>query len=125
MIPLKIPNERTQTHRAAIKAVLGLLTARGFGYNPFTYESGEKIRVTSYQGRRLAVPYVNLLVHGANLSLSRPVVAPDEKPVEDEREMVVCVSLSYRQFLFLTNDEAAQRWHTAGGGGRAFYSTGG
>jgi len=119
-----IRNKRAETHRKAIDAVLHLLEARGFGFETFGDKRGEKIHVTSYQGKPLAVPFVNLEVHGSNLSLSKHVLAPAEKPVEDEKEMVVCVSLRQQyipQFLFFTNDEAAQRWHPSGE--KSFFST--
>jgi hypothetical protein len=117
-------NSRAETHRKAIDAVLGLLEARGFGYDPFGYKRGEKIRVTSYQGRPLAVPFVNLEVHASNEPMWFDVLAPDVKPVEDAKELVVICWLMQPylpQFLFLANNEAAQRWHMSGE--RGFYGT--
>jgi hypothetical protein len=118
---------RAETHREGVEAVLGLLSARGFGYDPFRDKRGERIHVTTYQGKPLpAVEYVNLEIHASNAHPSSDIMAPGEEPVEDAREMVVCCWPNRREFLFLSNYEARKRWHHAGAGEgseRTFYDT--
>lgn len=111
-----------RTHRTGIDAVLGLLNARGFDHDPFLYRRGEKIRVTAYGSKPLpAVEFVNLEVHSSNEPPSKHIMAPGDEPVEDPREMVVCVWPHRGEFLFLTNAEARARWHPAHS--RSFYAT--
>lgn len=112
-------SETAETHRRAVRAVLGLLRTRGFDYEPFGSRPRERIRVTSYRGNRLPMT-IGLMVHGSTQPSSEAVLASvDDRPLKGE--MVVCCWLEQRQFLFLTNDEALQLWHMSGT--RAFYGT--
>jgi len=90
---------------------------------PFKNEPREKILVTSFQGRPLAVSFVGLQVHGSTQPPTEAVLASGHRPLKDKREMVVLCWLidPSPQFQFLTNDEARERWHQSGE--RFFYGT--